>query len=266
MYYGIKGSTQAKESVSFPLAASSFPFLAVPEWVQDTVFYQIFPERFENGDATNDPADVSPWGTKPTYYNRMGGDIAGVSKRMDYLKRLGINGIYFNPLFASGSNHGYDTYDYERVDPRFGTNEELKTLITKAHEQNWRVILDGVFNHTGIEHPAFKSLRTLGAESPYRNWYYAKRFPLEVKDGQTTYEGWFGVTSMPKLNVMNPETKAHLMGVATKWLSEAGADGWRLDAADEIGHPFWKEFRTQVKRQTPKPTFLAKFGATQPSG
>lgn len=257
-FFGATGAHSGTEVAPFPIFAASYPFLSVPEWVQDTVFYQIFPERFENGDAANDPADVQPWGSKPTGSNRMGGDIAGVSKRMGYLESLGINGIYFNPLFASGSNHGYDTYDYERVDPRFGTNNELKTLIAKAHERNWRVILDGVFNHTGTEYPAFKSLRTLGAESPYREWYFIKRFPLEVKDGQTTYEGWFGVPSMPKLNVMNPAVKTHLMGVATKWLTETKADGWRLDAADEIVHPFWKEFRAKVKSANPNAFILGE--------
>ncbi len=257
--YELDGAkTVGDSSKYFSLNAADFPFLQIPNWVQDTIFYQIFPERFENGDPRNDSKGVQPWGTAPTGSNRMGGDLAGVMKRMDYLKVLGVNGIYFNPLFDSASNHGYDTYDYLKVDSRFGTNSELKSLIAKAHKEKMRVILDGVFNHTGVEHRAFKSLREQGAESQYLKWYFTKKFPLEVKDGQNTYEGWFGVPWMPKLNVLNPETKSYLMNVAETWLRDAGADGWRLDAADEIPHLFWKEFRQRVKKTKPDAFILGE--------
>lgn len=235
----------------FALNPTTYPLLVTPHWPQDAVFYQIFPDRFANGDPSNDGPGVEPWGSKPTGINRMGGDLQGVLDHLNYLKWLGINALYFNPLFTARSNHGYDTTDYYHVDPRFGSNALLKELVARVHAMGWHVLLDGVFNHTGIDFFAFKSLREEGPRSPYRNWYYIYKFPIEVAEGQRTYEGWFGVPWLPKLNLDNPQTRAYFLGVATYWLQEAHIDGWRLDAADQVNPSFWKDFRKAVKKVDP---------------
>jgi hypothetical protein len=146
----------------FQISIDDFPPFETPEWARDAIFYQIFPDRFANGDKTNDPPDVKPWGTTPTYSNWMGGDLKGVLDHLEYLRDLGVNGLYFNPIFATRSNHGYDTTDYKRVDPRFGSLATLKSITARAHLHGWHVILDGVFNHSGVDFDPFKSVQSDG--------------------------------------------------------------------------------------------------------
>ena len=235
----------------FHLNPKQYPLLITPEWPRSSVFYQIFPDRFANGDASNDGPGVKPWGSKPTYSNRMGGDLKGVLDHFNYLKDLGINALYFNPIFTARSNHGYDTTDYMHVDPRFGSASLLRKLTVSAHKLGWHVILDGVFNHTGIDFFAFKSLRELGAASPYRNWYTIYKFPIKVADGQKTYRAWFGVPWLPKLNLDNPVTREYFLHIATYWIDVTHIDGWRLDAADQVDPSFWVDFRKAVKKADP---------------
>jgi glycosidase len=223
---------------------------AIPEalpWAEDAVFYHIFPDRFFNGDPANDGPDVQPWGTTPTYANRMGGDLKGIAKKLDYLKELGINALYLNPIFESGSNHAYNVYDYHNVDHRFGTNDELKELVSKAHEQNTRVIIDGVFNHSGTEFFAFKDLVKNGPDSPYKDWYFVLKYPLQVAPGQQTYRTFSTAQYMPKLNQDFPACRDYFLDVATSWIQNAGIDGWRLDDANEVSQEFWRHFRTAVR-------------------
>ncbi|HZT41162.1 MAG TPA: alpha amylase N-terminal ig-like domain-containing protein [Chthonomonadaceae bacterium] len=235
----------------FYVDAGDYPLLKVPDWVHDAVFYEIFPDRFGNGDPSNDPPDVQPWGSPPTHNNWMGGDLAGVMQHMDYLQQLGINALYFTPIFRAISNHAYDTTDYHTVDPRFGTNQTLKTLVARAHARGWHMILDGVFNHTGLQFFAFQSLLAEGARSPYRDWYFVKKFPIEARDGQNTYVGWNSVYTLPKLNVTNPATRDYLLDVGVRWIKEAGIDGWRLDSADVVNQNFWRAFRKSVRAADP---------------
>ena len=248
---GFSSGTMNPHSKSFALNPAEFPVFETPEWAQDAIFYQIFPDRFANGDTSNDPKDVQVWGAKPTYFSWMGGDLRGVMNHWDYLKSLGINALYFNPLFAARSNHAYDTTDYLKIDPRFGTNAELKELTAKARKDGWRVILDAVFNHTGVDFAGFKSLQNEREKSSYKNWYFVHGFPLEVKDGQKNYDGWYGSPWMPKMNVLNPPTRDYLLGVAKTWITEGGIDGWRLDAADEVNPELWRQFRKAVRSVKP---------------
>jgi cyclomaltodextrinase / maltogenic alpha-amylase / neopullulanase len=222
-----------------------------PDWVRDAVFYQIFPDRFRNGSLANDPKDTKPWGSEPNFHDRMGGDLQGVLQRFDYLRDLGVNALYFNPIFASDSNHGYDTSDFYRIDEHFGNEKVFRELITKAHDLGWHIILDGVFNHTGTNFHAFKDLLEKGEKSPYKDWYYVKKFPLRVESGQDTYECFRGNASLPKLNTENPETRQYLFDVATYWVQELGVDGWRLDAPADLSHDFWRDFRKAVKAVRP---------------
>ena len=121
--------------------------MTVPYWVQDAIFYQIFPDRFANGNPANNPANVAEWGAKPTLYNFMGGDLRGIIQKLDYLLDLGVNALYLNPIFLSPSNHRYNTSDYFKIDPKLGTRKDFDALINAAHSNGMRVVIDGVFNH-----------------------------------------------------------------------------------------------------------------------
>ncbi len=251
------GKTTKSTSV-YRQDAKSYPLPQPPEWVQDAVFYQIFPDRFKNGSIANDPTDVEPWGSKPTARNWMGGDLDGIRQGIPHLKELGINGLYLNPIFVSPSNHGYDTFDYETVNSRFGSSSDLKSLVSDAHRLGWKVMLDGVFNHSGTEFPPFKDVRENGAGSQFKDWFHIRKFPLEVREGQQTYGTFAGVTSMPKLNTDHPEVRAFVNRIGKKWITEAGIDGWRLDVADEVSHGMWQDFRKAVKAAKPDAYILGE--------
>ncbi len=224
-----------------------------PEWVKHAVFYQIFPERFDNGDPTNDPENVQPWGTPPTFSNFMGGDLRGILNRLDYLIDLGITAIYLTPIFQASSNHKYNTYDYFRIDPRFGTLATFHELIGHAHNRGVRVILDGVFNHCGRGFFAFQDVLENGPQSPYTRWFHIQQWPLHPYDEQkpANYYAWWNIRSLPKFNTNHPPVRRYLLDVARYWI-EQGADGWRLDVPNEIDdHNFWREFRHVVKQANP---------------
>lgn len=244
--------------------AFDFPYLhetdriAPPEWVKDAVFYQIFPERFANGDPSNDPDGTEPWGGEPTPKNFFGGDLQGVIDRLDYLTELGVNAIYFTPVFEATTNHKYDTSDYFRVDPHFGTNETLKTLVRECHARGIRVLLDAVFNHSGRQFAPFVDVIEKGEESPYKDWFHVRKWPLRIEDGVPTYETFAFEPIMPKLNTSNPEVRDYLLKVASYWMDEIGIDGWRLDVANEVDHQFWREFRQTVKKANPDAYILGE--------
>ncbi|WP_079909670.1 alpha-glycosidase [Paenibacillus sp. 32352] len=235
-----------------------FPYIhpidtnSVPEWAKSAVFYQIFPDRFANGDPSNDPEGVSPWGEQPTGDNRFGGDLQGIMDKLDYLTDLGINAIYLTPVFEAPSNHKYDTTNYKKVDPSFGSNELLRKLVDACHARDIRIILDAVFNHCGEQFPPFQDVLKHGEQSEYADWFHVNSFPIECKDGIPSYDtfGFFG--SMPKLNTANPKVKHYLLDVVEYWTKEVGVDGWRLDVANEVDHHFWRDFRKVVKAANPE--------------
>jgi cyclomaltodextrinase len=222
----------------------------VPSWVKDAVFYQIFPERFANGDTTNDPEGTQPWGGVPTASNYFGGDLRGIIQHLDYLSRLGVNALYLNPIFASNTNHKYATADYMKIDPHFGNDQIFSQLIDSCHARGIRVILDAVFNHTGVDFFAFKDLRKNGNKSRYRNWYNVHSFPVGPVN-KPNYDCWWGYGSLPKLMTKNPEVREYLFSVTRHWM-EKGIDGWRLDVPNEIPHEFWIAWRKLVKSINPE--------------
>lgn len=177
----------------------------------------------------------------------MGGDLQGVLERFDYLRDLGVNALYLNPLFESDSNHGYDVRDYYRIDSRFGNQALLREVIARVHDAGWHILLDGVFNHSSVNFYAFKDVRERGEDSEYKDWYFIKQFPVRVEEGQDTYETFGTSHSMPKLNTQNSETREFLLDVAAFWIREFGIDGWRLDAPMEVPHDFWRELRNTVR-------------------
>jgi len=221
-----------------------------PPWVHESIFYQIFPERFHNGNPQNDPPNTMPWGEEPTPDNFFGGDLEGIEQKIPYLLALGINAIWLNPIFASVSNHKYNTYDYMKIDPHLGDKKTFKRLVTNLHQNGIRIILDGVFNHTGTNFWAFQDILKNGAKSRYKDWYYIYEFPVKMHP-RPTYECWWDVPELPKLNVKNPEVKNYLLDVAAYWTREFNIDGWRLDVPNEIDHDFWKEFRRVIKSINP---------------
>lgn len=217
-----------------------------PDWVPDTVFYQVFPDRFANGDRRLDPPDVQPWGSEPDREHFQGGDLAGILARLGYLADLGVTGLWLNPVFEAATNHRYDTCDYLRVDPRLGDEGLLKEVLQEAHRHGIRVLLDGVFNHCGDGFWAFQDVIANGESSVYRDWFFIRRFPIETDP--PSYQTCGGAAYLPKFNTANPQLRSYLLEVATHWVEVADIDGWRLDVPWKVPHEFWDEFRSAVRR------------------
>lgn len=237
-----------------------------PAWYKNAIFYQIFPDRFFNGNEDGHISNPKPgsflyadWYDSPVYFKNQkgeierwefsGGNLAGIRKKIDYLKSLGITGIYLNPVFEARSNHRYDTGDYHKVDPMLGTNEEFSELMSELSDHGIGVILDGVFNHTGSDSRYFNArgtYDTLGAAqspaSPYRDWYMFRNYP-------SSYECWWGVTDLPNVDENQPSYQHFIMnekdGVVPYWLRH-GALGWRLDVADELPDFFIRGIRESM--------------------
>ena len=286
-----------------------------PNWSKGVVWYQIFPERFYNGDPSNDPTandqdgafpfdttsdfQIHPWTSdwyqlqpyeqkngKDIYYNiqrrRYGGDLQGVIDKLDYLQSLGINAIYMNPIFWAPSSHKYDALCYHHVDPTFGPDPEgdkklimsedplnpakwvwtkadllaLK-LIDEVHKRKMFIIFDGVFNHLGAKSFAFRDVEEKQEKSAYKDWFMIDSWRDAAKGTQFEYKGWFGVKTLPEFKeddrgiVSGP--KQYIFDATRRWMNpmnkgvQYGIDGWRLDVAYCIGHPFWKDWRKLVK-------------------
>ena len=224
-----------------------------PNWVKDAVFYQIFPDRFAIGKQPrkgllNNPS-WEDWEAAPTLQGYKGGDLWGVMEQLDYLKNLGINAIYFTPIFQSACNHRYHTHDYYQVDPLLGGNAAFKELLEAAHARDIKVVLDGVFNHSSRGFFFFNDILENGPHSPWLNWFKIKDWPLApyTGDSRANYEGWVGNRALPVFNHDNPEVREYIMQIAEYWI-KFGIDGWRLDVPFEIKTPgFWQEFRERVK-------------------
>lgn len=232
-----------------------------PEWVEKTVWYQIFPERFRNG-TPDDGRNVLPWGSDDLdgADKKFGGNLQGIIEKLDYIKEIGFNGIYMTPVFQSPSSHKYDTTDYYQIDPEFGDNKTFKDLVEKAHERDIKIMLDAVFNHCGYSHPFWQDVVKNGKESKYYDCFFIEDDtppivcgeekdgcpPAFCKDGLKFRT--FGFTqTMPKWNTANPFVREYLMEVACYWIKEYNIDGWRLDVSNEVSHDFWREFRKRVK-------------------
>lgn len=222
-----------------------------PDWVKNAVFYQIFPDRFAWSSHVNKPGVFEKWDSLPTIHGFKGGDLLGVYEKLDYLEDLGINAIYFNPIFQSASNHRYHTHDYYLVDPLLGGNEAFKTLLNAAHKRGIRIVLDGVFNHASRGFFPFNHILENGQDSPYMEWFGIHGFPMNAYQGKPNYDCWWNLPALPKLNTENPMVRRFIMEVARYWIDE-GVDGWRLDVPFEISTPgFWEEFRDVVKTANP---------------
>ena len=242
-----------------------------PTWVSDAIFYQIFPDRFARSERMPD-LGFEAWDSPPTVHGFKGGDLHGVIEHLGYLEDLGITALYLNPVFASASNHRYHTYDYFNVDPLLGGNDALRELLDRAHKRKMRVVLDGVFNHSGRGFWQFHHTLENGAASPYVDWFHFDPDRLHGKkhwgaypspheqhliqqEGSLKaigYQGWWNLPALPKFNTSTPAVREFIFDVAEHW-TRFGADGWRLDVPGEIDDDsFWQEFRRRVKAINPE--------------
>jgi len=218
-----------------------------PDWVKNAVFYQIFPDRFAKSDSLEKPTYLEPWDSPLTRTGFKGGDLLGVYEKLDYLQDLGINAIYFNPIFTSAANHRYHTYDYYHVDPILGSNAVFFKLLEEAHRRNIRIVLDGVFNHASRGFFQFNHILENGEKSPYLDWFDVYGFPMNAYQGKPNYSCWWNLPALPQFNTDNPQVRSFLFEVAKYWI-EQGTDGWRLDVPFEIkDESFWRQFRTATK-------------------
>ncbi len=291
----------------------------VPAWAKDAVWYQIFPERFNKGCANNNPTlesikgawphdivsawQIHPWTSdwyelqpyekenrKDFWFNvhrrRYGGDLKGITDKLDYLQELGISAIYLNPVFTAPSSHKYDAAGYQHVDPYFGPDPagDLKLisaevfdlpsswkwtsadilmleLIKDIHKRGMRIIFDGVFNHTGINCPAFRDVKRNPLRSPYKSWFKIERLASGAEPA-FEYKGWNGFQELPEWNQdgngITQGPKKYIFEITKRWMDpdgdgdpSDGIDGWRLDVAYCIRHPFWKDWRKHVKKINP---------------
>ena len=250
-YLGVNGftATEPEDGVFEFLYANEGDIYEIPGWAKGQVFYQIFPERFANGRKENDPEGCVPWGSTPTRENYMGGDIAGIHQHLDYLKELGVGCIYFNPIFQGDFNHKYATTDYYKIDPMFGTEEEFRELVAACHERKIKVILDGVFNHTGIHFEPFQDILKHQEASRYKEWFYITEYPVSIS--HHNYECVGAYKWMPKLNTSNLEVAEYILKVMEYWIREYHIDGWRLDVADEVDKRVWQRARACLKAKYP---------------
>jgi glycosidase len=304
---GLGGPSDTPLDNSFALMVYT-PTFAAPSWASKAVIYQIFPDRFRNGRANNDPhtGDVRyddpviklPWGTLPEGYCRnytdatpatcpwrfdsnppasspleqprgrdyMGGDLKGVDQQLDYLWSIGVNTIYFNPIFDAGSNHSYDTQDYYKIDPYFGTQKDWENLVKHANQLGIRIVLDGVFNHMSSDSAFFDRYHhysTVGAcedvNSPYRAWFTFHDVAAgtgtcagSAGPNSATYDGWFGFDSIPVINKSLPAVQQYFLtnpnSVSRYWLNQ-GSSAWRMDVMGDSSFPtgYWETFRNVVK-------------------
>ncbi len=225
----------------------------MPAWVQNAVFYQIFPDRFAKSDRVAKPAHVESWDSEPTTFGYKGGDLRGIVEHLDYLQILGVTALYLNPIFQSASNHRYHTHDYYHVDPLLGGDEAFDALIAACDERNMRVVVDGVFNHASRGFLPFNDILENGQASPWLDWFNVTAFPPNAYDTSRPpdYDAWFGLHALPRLNTDNPDVREFIMRVGEHWI-ERGASGWRLDVPNEITAPgFWAEFRQRIKAVDP---------------
>ena len=236
-----------------------------PEWAQDAIIYNIFPDSFATSKRhiSCQPSSVIYAGEKVK--GKLGGTLRGIIENVDYLADLGVNAIYINPIFTAGEYHKYDLMDYYHIDPVFGTNDDFRELVETYHRNGIKVIVDGVFNHCGWKFFAFEDVVKNGEKSRYKDWFYRLQFPVIRPDNWEDYPNYecFGYERMmPKLNTANPEVIDYFCKVGEYWVKEFNTDGWRLDVASEIDDYFWREFHRAVKAVNPQAIMIGEVWET----
>ena len=230
--------------------------IAPPAWVNETVWYQIMPDRFHRGDLGQKRFPLRKWSDHKHIHgwDFYGGDLKGIAEKLGHIQKLGITGIYMTPVFRSNSNHKYNTADYDAIDPDFGTEEDLKALVEKAHSMGIRVMLDAVFNHSGTEFAPWQDVLKHGPESKYWDWFFVNQWPLPKLPGGTEDGRFYTfayVGMMPKLNTNNPEVIAYFAERCKRWIQKWNIDGIRFDVGNEVSHKFLKELNRELKAVKP---------------
>lgn len=264
---GLGGEGQVYYENPIPYQITVYKSFTVPKWFKEGIVYQIFVDRFKNGNKDGKIISPKPnsfiygnWQDEPMYikddsgkiarWDFFGGNLRGVIEKLEYIKGLGVTAIYLNPIFKSASNHKYDTGDYKCIDEMYGDENIFKELCDKAEKLNIKIILDGVFSHTADDSIYFNkygSYDSVGAyeskNSPYYNWYKFRNYPDE-------YDSWWGVSSMPNVNDMDSTYIDFIISnensVLKKWM-DAGVYGWRLDVADELADEFIEKIKNKIK-------------------
>ena len=262
--YGDKGCVEnTLENLHYEGNGFKIPYIHeidachVPDWVAETVWYQIFPERFANGNPEISPEGALAWDSSitPKSEDFFGGDLQGIIDHLDYLQDLGITGLYLCPIFESPSNHKYNTTDYFEIDHHFGDKETFRKLVDQAHQRGMKIMLDAVFNHIGDQAPQWQDVLKHGEDSIYKDWFHIQDFPVVkenlVNKRELSYHTFAFESYMPKLNTANPQVRDYLLSVATYWIEEFDIDAWRLDVANEVDHQFWRDFRKAVLAKKP---------------
>ena len=249
--------TRMKQYFKFPWLNAADVFTP-PAWVNDTVWYQIMPDRFRRGSDSPKRFMLRKWSDHKHihFWDTFGGDLKGITEKLEYIRDLGITGIYMTPIFLASTNHKYNTTSYETIDPDFGTEEDLVALVDKAHSLGIRVMLDAVFNHSGTDFAPWKDVVKHGKDSPYWDWFFVNKWPLPfAKLPRKTEDGSFysfAFTSMmPKLNTNNPEVIAYFLERSKNWIEKWNIDGIRFDVGNEVSHRFLKELNRGLKAVKP---------------
>ncbi len=221
-----------------------------PEWAKNKIVYQVFPSRF----ATSKSVSKEEWYQAPIGHQAdLKGDLRGIIEHLEHVKDLGADIVYMTPIFESPSSHKYNTVDYYKIDSSFGTEDDMKELVEKAHALGLRVIMDAVFNHTGTDFFAFKDVLEKQENSAYVDWYYIDSFPLKMEWGtKPNFKTFSYFAGMPKLNLLNDEVAEYFIDVGRYWMEKCHIDGWRLDVGDEVSHRFWRRFRKAMKEVNPE--------------
>ena len=233
----------------------------VPDWVHDAVVYNIFPDSFASAkESISLQPSCQRYNGIPVQ-GKLGGTLWGAAENAEYLKELGINCVYLNPIFTAGEYHKYDLLDYYHVDPCFGGDEAFRAMVEAFHGRGIRVIIDGVFNHCGWYFFAFDDVVKNQEDSRYKDWFYHLEFPVvrpEDPEAYPTYACFGYERMMPKLDTANPEVRDYFCDVGAYWVREFGIDGWRLDVASEVDDGFWRAFRRAVKAENPEALLIGE--------
>ena len=227
-----------------------------PAWVNDTIWYQIFPDRFCNGTPEKNGNDIKTWRNHGTVTNeeKFGGNLEGIRQRLPYLHELGITGIYLNPIMEAESNHKYDTTDYTKIDPAFGDEETMKALCREAHEKGIRIMVDAVFNHCGRKFAPWMDVLEHGKDSRYADWFMIEDWEQIGKRADTRDRRFYSFAftdAMPKLNTNNEEVIEYFCKVCEEWIRKFDIDGIRFDVGNEVSHRFLKRIREHLKAVKP---------------
>lgn len=251
---GLHCGADYPEDVSEAFAfAYAYPTEPTPQWARGCVGYEIFPDRFRRGEGSQTDETLEPW-TSDRVQNeyRFGGDLRGIIEAVPYLHDLGVEMVYTTPLFLSDTSHRYNTFDYYQVDPLLGTEEDLRELADVLHMNGMRLMLDGVFNHCGLQFAPFRDAVENGENSRYRDWFF---FDDTEECGYQTFGHW---PYMPKLNLADPDCAAYFLDVGRYWLRSCHIDGWRMDVSPEIWPDFWRKFRNMLREENPDGLMVAE--------